>query len=126
MTEIFDPKKTIEFIERVRRGDFHPEKLLQDQAQLRRMIEARQAQKQVEPPSDQKTMPVLHGKTFEKLLKALEAYPNRYGMDAKPKLDDDLRPWLKKAIGCSSREADVFGVMLLEHFHPDSPIANKK
>jgi len=126
MTENFDPKKTIELIERFRRGDLRPEKLLQDQAQIRRMIEARQEPKQATPPSDQKTMPVLHGKTFEKLLKALEAYPNRYGTEAKPKLDDDLRPWLKNEVGCSSREADVFGVMLLEHYHPSSPIANKK
>jgi hypothetical protein len=61
----------------------------------------------------------INGATFAKLQRAIAAFPSRYPDHATrlPKLDADLRPWLKEAgMATNDREAHVFGAILLEHF----------
>ena len=60
----------------------------------------------------------LNGKTIERLGKAIADVPSRYPEyeTRQPKLDDDIRPWLKSAYGASDREAHVFGAIISEHF----------
>ena len=57
----------------------------------------------------------ISGPTFAKLQSAIDAYPKKYA-GGTPKLDDDVRPWLKTAHGCTVREAEVFGAIIAEHF----------
>lgn len=61
----------------------------------------------------------LNGKTIERLGKAIADFPSRYPEyeTRQPKLDDDIRPWLKTTYGASDREAHVFGAILSEHFN---------
>lgn len=59
------------------------------------------------------------GKTHECLERAIQDFPSRYPeyKTRTPKLDDDVRPWLKSCgYARNDREAHVFGVILLEHF----------
>lgn len=60
----------------------------------------------------------LNGKTIERLGKAIADFPFRYPEyeTKQPKLDDDIRPWLKATHGASDREAHVFGTIIAEHF----------
>jgi hypothetical protein len=60
----------------------------------------------------------IEGKTFERLQRSIAAFPACYPEYEKkqPKLDDDIRPWLKAAYGASDREAHVFGAIISEHF----------
>lgn len=61
------------------------------------------------------SLPKYDGPTFAKLRAAMEAYPIAY--DGKtPKLDDDVRPWLKQKYKCTDREASVFGTIIAENF----------
>ena len=59
------------------------------------------------------------GATYDRLLKAVSAFPTQYP-DYKtrpPKLDDDVRVWLEKAnISTNAREKHLFGVVIAEHF----------
>lgn len=58
------------------------------------------------------------GATFAKLSIALSAFPSAYPdyQSKPPKLDDDLRPWLKSTFACSDREAHVFSIVIQEHY----------
>lgn len=58
------------------------------------------------------------GKTFELLQRGVAAFPARYPeySSKPPKLDVDIRPWLKEAFNASDREAHVFGAIIAEHF----------
>lgn len=65
------------------------------------------------------------GKTHERLERAICDFPSRYPeyKTRTPKLDDDVRPWVKNGgYARNDREAHVFGVILLEHFmsQPDA------
>lgn len=61
-------------------------------------------------------IPRIRSSSFEKLKRAIQEYPARYNGRC-PKLDDDVRPWLKKEFNCSERESAVFGAILAEHFN---------
>ena len=61
------------------------------------------------------TAPAIVGPTFAKLVSALNAYPSQY-QGKTPKLDDDVRPWLRNTHTCTVREAEVFGAIIAEHF----------
>lgn len=67
----------------------------------------------------------MSGKTFERIQRAIAAFPERYP-DYKvraPKLDDDVRPWLKETgLAESESERRVFGAIIREHFQllPDT------
>ena len=56
------------------------------------------------------------GKTFSKLMASIRAYEDKY-QGRSPKLDIDVRPWLRSDINCSEREAHVFGAIISEHFN---------
>lgn len=59
------------------------------------------------------------GPTYERLQRAIAAFPVRYpDYEAKPpKLGDDVRLWLKEtSLAANDREAHVFGVIVAEHF----------
>jgi len=61
----------------------------------------------------------IHGQTFARLQRTIAAFPVRYpDYKAKPpKMDIDVRPWLKETgLANSDREAHVFGVIVAEHF----------
>lgn len=58
----------------------------------------------------------IHGKTFTKLAALIEAFPAAYPDPKRTKLDNDIRPWIKRTAGASDREAHVFGAILAEHF----------
>lgn len=67
----------------------------------------------------------IRGNTFSRLQRAIAAFPSRYPEHATcfPKLDTDMRPWLKEAgIASNEREAHVFSTILAEHFEvlPDT------
>jgi hypothetical protein len=115
-----DPQELLETFEKIRRGDFHPDKIRESLENIRRMKEANQAanSKPVTDTSPQQ-MPILRGETFAKLLQAVEAYPSKYDVNISPKKKTDINIWLEQEIGCSSREAFVFGSILREHFSPD-------
>lgn len=67
----------------------------------------------------------IHGATFNRLRRAIASFPSRYpDYQAKPpKLDDDVRPWLKET-GLAENDAErrVFGAIIREHFQlwPDT------
>lgn len=58
------------------------------------------------------------GATFAKLSAALTAFPDKYPdyRSRPPKLDDDVRPWLKDIFDCNVREAHVFSSIIQEHY----------
>lgn len=61
----------------------------------------------------------IKGETFARLARAVQAFPARYPnyQGQAPKLDRDLRPWLKESkLASGDREAHVFGAILAEHF----------
>jgi len=61
----------------------------------------------------------IRGKTFARLQKAINAFPARYPKYATrpPKLDDDVRQWLKEAaLTETDAERRVFGTIIREHF----------
>lgn len=70
------------------------------------------------PPTDDGGIGIPRGKTAERLTQAIANFPSRYPdyKSKSPKLDDDIRPWLKSAYGISDREAHVFGTIISEHF----------
>lgn len=63
--------------------------------------------------------PEISGQTFGRLQRAIASFPSRYpDYQAKsPKLDDDVRVWLKQ-IGLAENDAErrVFGAIIREHF----------
>lgn len=67
----------------------------------------------------------ISGQTLTRLQRAIAAFPARYPSykERAPKLDDDIRPWLKEA-GLAENEAErrVFGTIIREHFEllPDT------
>jgi len=62
---------------------------------------------------------IIHGETYSKLLSCIHGFSNKYPdfSTRPPKLNDDVRPWLMNDHDCSDREAHVFSVIILEHFH---------
>ncbi|NTV69875.1 MAG: hypothetical protein HGA71_06990 [Azonexaceae bacterium] len=60
----------------------------------------------------------IQSETYDKLQSALGGFPIRFPMyqAKKPKLDVEVRPWLKSAYGLSDREAHVFGTIIAESF----------
>ena len=60
----------------------------------------------------------IHGPTFSKLQRAVIAFPERYPRyrTHPPKLDEDVRPWLKEEFKASDAVQRVFGAILREHF----------
>lgn len=69
------------------------------------------------PKPEAAPVPIIHGKTFGLLKKAIEEFPSKYQDYAQkmPKLDDDIRVWLKE-LKYSDRECHVFGAIIQEHF----------
>lgn len=67
----------------------------------------------------------IYGSTFTRLQRAIAAFPERYPeyKTRPPKLDDDVRQWLKE-VGLAETEAErrVFGTIIREHFEllPDT------
>ena len=61
---------------------------------------------------------VINSAVFDKLCEAIACFSSRYPeyKTKPPKLDDDIRPWLKSDFGTSDREAHVFGAIIAEHF----------
>ena len=65
------------------------------------------------------------GPTFSRLQRAIAAFPDKYPgyQERTPKLDDDIRPWLKE-VGLAESDAErrVFGAIIREHFQllPDT------
>jgi hypothetical protein len=62
---------------------------------------------------------LITGPTFDRLQRAIATFPNRYieYQTRLPKLDSDVRPWLKEAgLANNDREAHVFGAIIAEHF----------
>jgi hypothetical protein len=57
----------------------------------------------------------IRGPIFAKLKRVIAEYPAKYAGKT-PKLDDDVRPWIKATVKCSEREAAVFGAIVAEHF----------
>ena len=69
--------------------------------------------------------PSINSATHDRLQRAISAFPLRYPeyTTRLPKLDTDLRPWLKEAgLANNTREESVFGAILSEHFNlsPDT------
>lgn len=63
--------------------------------------------------------PAIHGQTFDRLQRVIAAFPTRYPeyKSKPPKLDDDVRPWLKESgLGENDAERRVFGAIIREHF----------
>ncbi len=63
--------------------------------------------------------PAIRGATIARLQRAIAAFPTRYPQYSErfPKLDSDVRPWLKEAgIAANDREVHVFSSILSEHF----------
>lgn len=61
----------------------------------------------------------INSAAYDRLQRSIEAFPRDYPDYTKrpPKLDTDIRPWLKKSLyATNDREAHVFGVILSEHF----------
>jgi hypothetical protein len=61
----------------------------------------------------------INGQIFANLQRAVTDFPTRYPQYSErfPKLDSDVRPWLKEAgIAANDREAHVFSSILSEHF----------
>ena len=61
----------------------------------------------------------INSKTHESLLRAIADFPSRYpeSRNKPPKLDADVRPWLKSGgYASSDREAHVFGSIISEQF----------
>lgn len=57
--------------------------------------------------------------TFSRICRAISAFPTRYPEYAikPPKLDGDVRPWLKEVdVATNDREAVVFSTIIAEHF----------
>jgi hypothetical protein len=55
--------------------------------------------------------------TLNKLKTIINEYPKKYGTN-KPKLDVDVRPWMKDEFSCNEREQKVFGAIISELFMP--------
>lgn len=63
--------------------------------------------------------PAIQGQTFDRLQRVIAAFPTRYPeyKSKPPKLDDDVRPWLKESgLGENDAERRVFGAIIREHF----------
>lgn len=60
----------------------------------------------------------IRGAAFVRLQRAIKAFPGKYPeyQTKPPKLDDDIRQWLKATYDASDREAHVFGAIISEHF----------
>ena len=61
----------------------------------------------------------IEGETYSRLVRAIASFPQRYPdyRDRPPKLDDDVRQWMKDALlARSDAECRVFGAILREHF----------
>lgn len=66
----------------------------------------------------------INSASFRRLRRATAAYPQRYPDHATkpPKLDNDVRPWLKESrLGENDSERRVFGTMIREHFSSPAP-----
>jgi hypothetical protein len=57
----------------------------------------------------------IRGPTFAKLQRVIAEYPSQY-VGKTPKLDADVRPWIKATVSCNERELAVFGAIIAEHF----------
>ena len=81
--------------------------------------EGREAPPAGKPSTDDVGIGGLRGKTAMRLIQAIANFPSRYPeyQLKPPKLDDDVRPWLKSSYGASEREAHVFGAIIAEHFN---------
>jgi hypothetical protein len=58
----------------------------------------------------------INGETFKKLVDLVAKFPTQYPDLARAKLDADVRPWMEKEAGLSTREKHVFGVIIAQHF----------
>lgn len=68
------------------------------------------------------------GEMAIRLRRCIEAFPHKYPeyRTRRPKLDTDIRPWIKDEFGASDREAHVFGAMVAEHFDLSSDTQKSK
>lgn len=60
----------------------------------------------------------IRGAAFVRLQRAIKAFPGKYPeyQTKPPKLDADVRAWLKCSCCTNDREAFVFGTIIAEHF----------
>lgn len=60
----------------------------------------------------------IRGAAFVRLQRAIKAFPEKYPeyQTKPPKLDADVRAWLKGSCCTNDREAFVFGTIIAEHF----------
>jgi len=60
----------------------------------------------------------IKGEMAIRLKRCIATFPIKYPdyRTRRPKLDSDIRPWIKEEVGASEREAHVFGTMIAEHF----------
>jgi hypothetical protein len=67
---------------------------------------------------DQNVYPAITGKTYATLRKAIDDFPAHYPnfSTRQPKLDSDLRPWLKAQYSLADRDVAVFSNIISEHF----------
>lgn len=111
-----DVEKTYRLIQRIRDREFDPQGDMKDALKLQERLQQHRNAGAMPQPSA--TGSAINGPTYAKLEAALIAFPAKYG-NMKPKLDADVRPWLKHQFECSAREAYVFGAILAEHFGID-------
>lgn len=130
-----DPDKHKEAIEKLLHGKFYPPKTQQAMAAAQRITDRffpnttpfQPGQVIAATPAQPSPAPAIRGETFGILAQAIEHFPVEVHIDPNKgvHLNKVVRQWLKDRFGCSTREADVFGIILMEHFFPDIKIANK-
>lgn len=95
--------------------------MMNDAEELKRAIAGHCAKhdSQFNSPSDVVASEVISGDTIGRIQRAIAAFPGRYPeyKTKPPKLDDDVRPWLKE-VGLAANDAErrVFGTIIREHF----------
>ena len=92
-----------------------------DDEKLKRAIEENFAKgdSRTNSPDDVLVPEVVSGDTIDRIRRAIASFPGRYPeyKTKPPKLDDDVRPWLKE-VGLAANDAErrVFGAIIREHF----------
>lgn len=76
-----------------------------------------QSGEQIEPIPQLEEIEKTNSHTFKKLLKARQLFPEAFShLHRKPSVDNDVRPWLREKLDCTTYEVQVFGKILKEEF----------